>query len=87
MSDKDVEVLKRNVDKILNYLHNDEGTGAKGLVSEVAELKKSFSEFKIKYETSQAVRKATIGAWATFGGFVALAAKWVGSLIINHFHF
>jgi len=87
MSDKDVEVLKRNVDLILHYLHNDEGTGTKGLVAEVSDIKKSFIDFKIKYETSQAVRKATIGAWATIGGLVVLIAKWVGSIIINHFHF
>lgn len=87
MSDKDVEVLKRNVDKILNYLHNDEETGTKGLVAELAELKRSFIDFKIKYDTSQAVKKATIGAWATIGGLVALAAKWLVGIVINHFHF
>lgn len=87
MSDKDVEILKRSVDKILFYLHNDEGTGNKGLIAEVKQLSHDFNEFKSKYETGQAVKKATIGVWATIGGFVALIARWVGTILIEHFKF
>ena len=87
MSDKDVEVLKRDVQKILMYLHNDDDTGKKGLVFEVEKLQKDFSSFKTKYETAQAVKKATIGVWATIGGVVALIAKWAVTLIFEHFRF
>lgn len=86
MSDKDVEVLKRDVQKILIYLHNDQGTGQKGLVAEVQDLKVKVDNFITSYEQSQAVRKSTIGAWATIGGFVALVAKWVASFVLNHLH-
>ena len=87
MSEKDVDVLKRDVAKILMYLHNDEGTGEKGLIADFKTLKKDFEDFVKKYETSQAVKKATIGAWATIGGLVALAAKHVAVFVIEHFKF
>lgn len=87
MSDKDVEILKRNVDKILFYLHNDEGTGNKGLIAEVKQLSHDFSEFKNKYDTSQAVKKATVGAWATIGGIIALFIKSVATFLLEHFKF
>jgi len=85
MSENEVRVLNTKVDKILGYLHNDEGTGEKGLIADFKAHKKEFSEFKAKYETAQAVKKATIGAWATIGGIVAYAAKWVVTLIMEHF--
>jgi len=87
MSDKDVEVLKRDVQRILSYLHNDEGTGEKGLVAEVRDLKANFSNFVSAYKLEKAVKKATIGAWATIGGIVALVAKWIVTLVFEHFHF
>lgn len=87
MSDKDVEVLKKKMDQVLFYLHNDEGTGQKGLVAEVKELKVKVDSFITNYDKAQAIKKATIGAWATIGGVVALASKWVGTMIIEHFKF
>ena len=87
MSDKDVEVLKRNVDKILLLLNSDDNTKRMGVVEKLDKLSSDFHKFVNKYEQSQAVKKATIGAWATIGGIVALAAKWVGTIIINHFYF
>lgn len=87
MSDKDVEVLKRDVQKILFYLHNDNGTGQKGLVAEVAEMKVKLEKIITDQKTAQAVKKATIGAWATIGGVMALLIKWVASFILNHLHF
>lgn len=87
MSDRDVEVLKRDVQKILFYLHNDNGTGQKGLVAEVAEMRLKLEKIISDQKTAQAVKKATIGAWATIGGFMALLIKWVASFIMNHLHF
>lgn len=80
MSTEDVEILKKKVDRILFYLNNDEDAGQKGLIAEVKGLSSDFADFKNKYERAQAVKKATIGAWATIGGLVALFAKWVITL-------
>ena len=87
MSDRDVDVLKRDVQKILIYLHNDQGTGQKGLVAEVQDLKVKVDKFISKYEQAQAVKKATIGAWATIGGVVALVAKYLVTFVFEHLKF
>jgi len=87
MSDKDVEVLKRNVDKILLLLNSDDSTKRMGVVEKLDKLSSDFHQFINKYEQAQAVKKATIGAWATIGGIVALVAKWIVTLIFEYFHF
>lgn len=87
MSDKDVEVLKRDVQKILNYLHNDDGTGKKGLVAEVAQLQSDFSTFKRSYEDNQLVKKTAIGIYGAIGAGIMLCLKWFGAFLIEHFRF
>ena len=71
MSERDVETLKKDVQKILSYLHNDDDTGKKGLVAEVHDIKKSFNEFVVSYKTAQAFRKGQVAVIAVIGGGVA----------------
>lgn len=87
MSDKDVEILKRSVDKILLLLNSDDDTKRMGVVEKLDKLSFDFNYFVTKYEQSQAVKKATIGAWATIGGLIALVLKSVASFIFEHFKF
>ena len=86
MSEKDIQYLKDNVQKILTYLHNDEGTGELGLVAEVKQLKKEFSAFVSEYHTSQAVKRAKIGLLGTIGGVLGTGLVWVAEKIVSHFH-
>ncbi len=77
----DIKELEKKVDKVLNYLHNDEGTGTKGLVADFAEHKKLVNEFMTKYANEQDLKKAKIGAWGSLGGAIvagiALFFKWL----------
>jgi hypothetical protein len=77
MSDKDVDALSRKIDTILHYLHNDEGTGQKGLVAQVTELQKEFHDFRTKYEQQTAIKKAVNGVYGLIGGAILVLAKWI----------
>lgn len=83
MSDKDVEVLKRDVQKILSYLHNDDETGTKGLVAEVALLKKSFTDFTVSYKVEKAFKKGQIAVIATIGGGIAFFIELVVKFFVK----
>lgn len=87
MSEKDVEALKKDVQKILSYLHNDDETGEKGLVAQVRIMQKDFNEFTAAYKTEQAVKKAKIGLLGTIGGFIGGFLLWVAEKIVEHIHF
>lgn len=87
MSDKDVEILKRSVDKILFYLHNDEGTGNKGLIAEVKQLSIDFNDFKRKYEDTELVKKTRMTIYGGIGASIALFIKYLGTFIFEHFKF
>lgn len=81
MAEEDVASLKRDVQQILFYLKNDDAADRKGLISEVTELKRSFSEFIQSYKTDKAVRKAQIGIIATIGGGAAFILEFIIKLI------
>jgi hypothetical protein len=85
MSDKDVEILKRSVDKILFYLHNDEGTGNKGLIAEVKQLSYDFNDFKRKYEDTELIKKTRTAVYGGIGAGIVLFIKYIGAFIIEHF--
>lgn len=87
MSDKDVEILKRSVDKILFYLHNDEGTGNKGLIAEVKQLSSDFNDFKRKYEDTELVKKTRTAVYGGIGASIVISLKYVISFIVEHFKF
>lgn len=83
MSDTDVEVLKKNVQKILNYLHNDEETGTKGLVAEVANLKSKFDEFIVSYKVEKAFKKGQITMLVFIGSCCGLLMEWLIKIIFK----
>jgi len=84
MSERDIEYLKDNVNKILMYLHNDEGTGKKGLVAQVAQIQSKLDSFISTYETTQAIKKAKIGIIGTIGGVIGTAIVWIIEKLLNH---
>jgi len=84
-----VEDVDKKLDKILSYLHNDEGTGTKGLIADFAEHKKQFNEFVIKYETEQQIKRAKIGVLAAVVSMAATGIvflfKSLGAWFVDHF--
>lgn len=83
MSHEEVTVLTSKVDKILNYLHNDEDTGEKGLIAKVNDLKQELTDFKVEYEKNQAVKKAQIGIYGFLGGGILWLAKFLVELFYS----
>jgi hypothetical protein len=83
MSDEEVAILTRKIDKVINYLHNDEGTGEKGLIAKVNDLKRELTEFKVEYEKNQAVKKAQIGIYGFLGGGILWLAKFLVELFYS----
>lgn len=86
MSEKEVQALSKKLDRIMFYLHNDEETGHKGLVSKVEDLHKDFHEFKNKYDTNQAIRKTAMGIYGAIGAGVFVVAKWLITMLVEHFN-
>ena len=87
MSESDVQVLKKDVAKILNYLHNNDDTGEKGLVADFKQHKAEFRDFKRTYEDTQLIRKTAYGIYGFIGAGVLLVAKWLIGVIATHIHF
>lgn len=87
MSERDVEILKRDVQKILNYLYNDEGTGKKGLVADVDKIKLDLYKFINDHKTSEEVKKAKYGLIGMIGGLIATGLLWLAEIILKHIHF
>lgn len=81
MSENDIEILKRDVSKILGYLHNDDGTGKKGLVAEVESLKSDFAKFMSAYKIEKSFKKGQISIIAFIGGGFALFIEWLIKVI------
>lgn len=85
MSEKDIEVLKRDVQKILSYLHNDEGTGEKGLVAEFADHKIQFNKFVINYNNEQIEKKVKQGIYGAIGGGALAILIFIGEKTVQWF--
>jgi hypothetical protein len=77
----EIKDLEKKVDKILAYLHNDEGTGTKGLVADFKDHKEKFNKFLVEYHTQQEVKKARVSTWGAIGGAavsaLTLFIKWL----------
>lgn len=90
MSTDEMQALERKVDRILSYLHNDEGTGKKGLVAAFEDHKAQMDNFMSTYATEQQVKKAKMGVWGAVGGaaltFLVFIGKAIGGWIVEHFH-
>lgn len=80
MSHDDIEILKGKVDKILNYLHNDDKTSQKGLVAEVHDLRTDFTAFVTSYKTEQSYKKGIVAAI----GFIGGGLGYLAGLVIKH---
>lgn len=94
MSDNDVQQLKRkveelntNVIKILGYLHNDTGTGEKGLIADFKELKIDFGIFKRKYEDKELIKNTKMAVYGGIGAGIVISLKYVISFVVEHFKF
>lgn len=87
MSERDVEILKRDVQKILNYLYNDEGTGKKGLVADVDKIKLDLYKFINDHNVSEQVKKARTSLIGMIAGAIGAGILWVIEIILKHVHF
>ncbi len=76
---KEMKDLSKKMDTILQYLHNDEGTGELGLVAAFKKHETKVNQFITSYETEKAVRNDRIKVVSfVFGGigtFVTLAVN------------
>lgn len=79
------DTLEKKVDKILGYLHNDEGTGTKGLVADFADHKKKFNEFVTKYENEQSIKKRDHFWISGIFGAVGTAVTFIGKYLLDKF--
>lgn len=77
---KEIGELSQKVDRILAYLHNDQGTGELGLVAAFKDHKAKMDNFVVEYERNEAVKKGKMSMISLFFGAVgsclALIAKW-----------
>ncbi len=77
---EDLKALEKKVDRILFYLESDTHTNQKGLVEDVAEMRKELSELIVREKIWHA-KAAILG---TIGGFAAIFLSWVfDHFIIN----
>lgn len=85
MSESDVQKLNRKMDRILLILENDASTGAKGLVTQVTELKLNFYQFINKYNIDQAVKRGKDTVWKIVWGAVGAGLLTGIRFIVNLF--
>lgn len=83
MSDKDVEVLKRSVDRILQILENDDKTDSKGLVATVHTMQTDLYAFIQEYKKKEAITKAVKNTKLAIWGMIGSALLWVLEKIIE----
>lgn len=90
MSTEEIRSLNHKVDKILFILNNDEDTGRKGLVAEVAELTADFHAFLRQYNIDQAVKRGKDVVWKIIWGGIGggiLAGMWALLKFLGSFFF
>ena len=85
MSETEVKSLNRKMDRILLILENDASTGAKGLVTQVTELKVNFYQFVNKYNIDQAVKRGKDTVWKIVWGAVGAGLITGIKYIVNLF--
>lgn len=80
-----MDELQRSQQKILNYLHNDTGTGELGLVADFKQHKNKVNDFIKDQQQKEAVSKARVGLLATIFGFLGAAVLKIGTFFFqNH---
>lgn len=80
MADRDHEILKDDVRRILNYLENDDKTNKKGLVQDFHDFRKDMQEFISSYKTEQSYKKGIIAGISFIGGALGTGL----TLLIKH---
>lgn len=79
--------LQNDVTKILNYLHNDEGTGGLGLIAAFNKHEKKMDKFIREYEAKELVRKNNVRILALiFGSLSTIVTSAVISLVEKYFY-
>ena len=89
MSDEEVAVLNRKMDKVLSILNNDEETGRPGLVAEVTDIRNKFITFVAEYNRDKAEQVGKDKVWKVVWGAVGAGVIWVitkiGAAILSLF--
>lgn len=87
MSDAEVAILNRKMDKVLSILNNDKDNDKPGLVSEVTTLKQFVHQFVANYNINEAVRardqKWWIIIWSSLSTGMIFLGKFLIGLIIK----
>lgn len=89
MSDEEVAVLNRKMDKVLSILNNDNETGRQGLVSEVIDMRNQFAHFISEYNKDKSEKEGKDKVWKIVWGAIGAGILWVfkaiGTLIASLF--
>jgi len=79
--------LQSDVTKILNYLHNDAGTGELGLIAAFNKHEEKMDKFIREYEAKELVRKNNVRILALiFGSLSTVITTAVISIIEKYFY-
>lgn len=81
MSDEEVAVLNRKMDKVLSILNNDGETGRPGLVAEVIDIRNKFVTFVAEYNRDKAEKSGKDKVWRIVWGAVGAGLLWIGKAI------
>jgi len=77
MSDEEVAVLNRKMDRVLGILESDGGTGRPGLVAEVAEIRNIVIGHIANYTKDKAEKKGADRVWKIVYGSIGGALLWI----------
>jgi hypothetical protein len=82
-----LNTITNDMRQVLHYLHNDDRTGKKGLVQEMADFKLEFyalqdtvAEFIHEYKKKEAIREAKVGLIAALVGGGASLVVWIAKI-------
>jgi len=77
MSDEEVAILNRKMDKVLSILNNDGETGRPGLVAEVIDIRNKFVTFVAEYNRDKAEKVGKDKVWRIVWGAVGAGILWL----------
>lgn len=86
----EAQQTEKKLDRVLSYLENDDSTGKKGLVAEVAQMKTDHARVELKldmfiadFKKKEAVTVAIKNTKATIFGAVGAGLIWLLKLIFE----
>lgn len=77
------DTMKADIRKILNYLHNDTGTGKKGLVAAFEIHESKMNKFVSDYVTEQKIKKSNMKLVSFIFGGMGAFCVWLVDLIFK----